>query len=504
LYDTAIAKDDEEILLQIRDKDCVAIEVVYHKQCYTRYTKDYANNQAKLKKQSKELEKNAKENANIDETSILPFDRLCSEIIEERIINKEEIFTMTKLFSLYKCYGKGDVSLSTYRLKEKLKLKYKNLIFHRSMARNRSDLVYADSVTPGGIVESAPILDDISTMDESSQDETTSAHETSFEGFSIQSNYNKEIYHTARYLRNLLLNVDTKISWPPDSEDLKWENAVDVLPIELVNFLIVMLGFSDQTVFSEKIPIPEDKEKKVVAIAQDLIHISTSGKTMTHKTMALGVAVRQISGSQRVVKILNQFGHCCSPDLLYKHDSALTKAISDEEVFIPRNISTNIPSTVVWDNNDFLEETLSGKGTTHVANGIIIQNHCITDEVLIRDKVEVSRKASTLQPPPVIIQPYILKKKSSPSFTGISKESIFLSSPIKQVQRENAYIIAKFCAALKKVLLPSWTGFNILTHNQPELKSEIGYLPIIDAPVTDIETVYTILCKSKQIIFCSF
>jgi len=264
------------------------------------------------------------------------------------------------LFSLYKCYGKGDVSLSTYRLKEKLKLKYKNLIFHRSMARNRSDLVYADSVTPGGIVESAPILDDISTMDESSQDETTSAHETSFEGFSIQSNYNKEIYHTARYLRNLLLNVDTKISWPPDSEDLKWENAVDVLPIELVNFLIVMLGFSDQTVFSEKIPIPEDKEKKVVAIAQDLIHISTSGKTMTHKTMALGVAVRQISGSQRVVKILNQFGHCCSPDLLYKHDSALTKAISDEEVFIPRNISTNIPSTVVWDNNDFLEETLSG------------------------------------------------------------------------------------------------------------------------------------------------
>jgi len=154
LYDTAIAKDDEEILLQIRDKDCVAIEVVYHKQCYTRYTKDYANNQAKLKKQSKELEKNAKENANIDETSILPFDRLCSEIIEERIINKEEIFTMTKLFILYKCYGKGDVSLSTYRLKEKLKLKYKNLIFHRSMARNRSDLVYADSVTPGGIVES--------------------------------------------------------------------------------------------------------------------------------------------------------------------------------------------------------------------------------------------------------------------------------------------------------------------------------------------------------------
>lgn len=185
---------------------------------------------------------------------------------------------------------------------------------------------------------------------------------------------------------------------------------------------MLLLGFSDKILFSEKIPISKDKEEKVVAIAQDLIHTSTSGKTMTHKSMALGVAVRQISGSQRVIKILNQFGHCCSPDVLYRHDSALTKAISDEEVFVPRNISANIPSTVVWDNNDFLEETLSGKGTTHVANGITIQNHSISDDVFIRDKIEVHRKSSTVQPPPVIIMPYILKKKSSPSFAGISKD----------------------------------------------------------------------------------
>ena len=43
LYDTAMSKQDEDILLQIPDKDCVAIEVMYHKQCYSRYTKNYAN-----------------------------------------------------------------------------------------------------------------------------------------------------------------------------------------------------------------------------------------------------------------------------------------------------------------------------------------------------------------------------------------------------------------------------------------------------------------------------
>lgn len=69
--------------------------------------------------------------------------------------------------------------------------------------------MYADNVTPGDVVESATIPDDISTMDESSQDQGTLAHDTSFEEFSIPNCHSKELYHTALYL---LVNVDTKIS----------------------------------------------------------------------------------------------------------------------------------------------------------------------------------------------------------------------------------------------------------------------------------------------------
>ena len=90
--------------------------------------------------------------------------------------------------------------------------------------------------------------------------------------------------------------------------------------------------------------------------------------------MSLGVTVKQITGSQRVTQVLNQFAHCCSPDVLYKHDSALPESISTDEVFVSGKISNDIPTTVVWDNNDFTEEKLSGKGTTYVANGIIIKN----------------------------------------------------------------------------------------------------------------------------------
>ena len=38
LREAATAKNDQKILVHILDKDCVALEVKYHKRCYERYT----------------------------------------------------------------------------------------------------------------------------------------------------------------------------------------------------------------------------------------------------------------------------------------------------------------------------------------------------------------------------------------------------------------------------------------------------------------------------------
>ena len=38
LREAATAKNGEKILLKIRNKDCVAIEVCYHQRCYKNYT----------------------------------------------------------------------------------------------------------------------------------------------------------------------------------------------------------------------------------------------------------------------------------------------------------------------------------------------------------------------------------------------------------------------------------------------------------------------------------
>ena len=52
----------------------------------------------------------------------------------------------------------------------------------------------------------------------------------------------------------------------------------------------------------------------------------------------------------------------------------------------------------------------------------------------------------------------------------------------------------------KNKTIPSWTGFNILVRNKHVVaKDSVGYLPTLNAPATDMSTVYQVLTKSLQI-----
>ena len=51
LRTAAERKNDEQILVQVRGKDCVALEVRYHKVCYCKYTK-YVSRETKDQSES--------------------------------------------------------------------------------------------------------------------------------------------------------------------------------------------------------------------------------------------------------------------------------------------------------------------------------------------------------------------------------------------------------------------------------------------------------------------
>ena len=81
LREAATKKDDQSILLQIANKNMVALEVKYHKRCYDKYTSFL-----RTTTQSK-----GKETEQHDFKYEKSFDVFCEEFVKEKLIKQENI-----------------------------------------------------------------------------------------------------------------------------------------------------------------------------------------------------------------------------------------------------------------------------------------------------------------------------------------------------------------------------------------------------------------------------
>lgn len=52
--------------------------------------------------------------------------------------------------------------------------------------------------------------------------------------------------------------------------------------------------------------------RKVCSLSEDVIYVITNGQIKTSKHMTLGIALKSLTSSRKVVDILNKYGHCCS------------------------------------------------------------------------------------------------------------------------------------------------------------------------------------------------
>ena len=88
------------------------------------------------------------------------------------------------------------------------------------------------------------------------------------------------------------------------------------------------------------------------------------------------MTVRDLTRCEQVIGLLNQFGHGYSSSKIIECETALTEDLMGEqpdECHIPAHIDHASTVIFCWDNNGLAEETLSGRGTTHCTNGVVIQ-----------------------------------------------------------------------------------------------------------------------------------
>lgn len=194
-----------------------------------------------------------------------------------------------------------------------------------------------------------------------------------------------------------------------------------------------------------------------MAIAQDLIYHESNGRNPTPKSMALAMAVRQITGSERLIRILNGFGHCVSHSSVLRHDTALAEQSINSSKELPNNVLPGKFATVVVDNADFGEEA---KYQTHITNMIIVQNP--SEYPVIEKTFTKKTRRKALNAPNEIIDEYAIMKKKSPSFHQYQLDiSNSKTDEINQAKlKDLLYILLKGFA--EGDLLPDWTGY--ITH----------------------------------------
>ena len=83
LREAATIKSDESILIHIADKDCAALEVKCHKQCYKQFTSFLRN----------EPKSDAKQFCKYEEA----FGIFCETFVYENVIQKGKIYFMKKV-----------------------------------------------------------------------------------------------------------------------------------------------------------------------------------------------------------------------------------------------------------------------------------------------------------------------------------------------------------------------------------------------------------------------
>ena len=226
--------------------------------------------------------------------------------------------------------------------------------------------------------------------------------------------------------------------------------------------------------------------------------------------------MRHITGSSKVVEILNGLGHSVSYPQVLEHDTALAEKQASKDTLVPESFKKNIPATVIWD-NDFKEQSVSGKGTTHNTNGILIQRGSTQDTSNVTSTSTHSEqtplprnKRRTVHFVPEKPQPYFKRKRIGPEPMGVpadqqAAEDEMGDGALPQCRPIHSHDSALYLAKLleSEKLLPGWTGFNILLekesgHGVPS-KTNIGYLPVIDASPTELSTVNAIFEKSLTI-----
>ena len=471
IRNVATANHDTKILA-IVSRELVAAEACYHKSCYRNYTRPVFE-EATYIGSAEDKEYNLIESKAHQKL----FNHIRSNVLENpRLVKLTEITQQLVLFMQE--LGAREIRESTKtHLRRKLESEFKSLLLFEDLLGNNRLFVVPETLSKLQLAkEVAHLLEE-----------------------KISSNASKtEVVHQAALdLRETILSTKDTISWPPKQSELTVDAVA--IPDNVRSFLSTLPTGNREKSSSQRV------QRLVNSFGQDLVFGVSCGRVKTPKHILLPYAVKSLTNNVELIQIVNRCGHGMSYSQIEELNTALClqklAATPENMIPLPDNIKPYISTSLAWDNIDRLEETLSGEGTSHRVNGIAIQARHFGPHL-----------------PPIEATPNLSKSKRRSVDVVLDKELPIYnagercgppsrayvevaSSEIeaKTWKKNFLWILVRLHAAENQTI-SGWTGFNITVRNQEEVsKDNIGYLPTIDAPATNMSTVFEVLSQSQRI-----
>ena len=143
------------------------------------------------------------------------------------------------------------------------------------------------------------------------------------------------------------------------------------IPEELVSLLLSIITNHDPRRLQS-----EHTMRIINSIAQDIIYATFDGTMKTSKHITLGLTLKSITSSRKVIDLVSRYGHCCSYHTIEELETEATIYADSKSLIRPvnANLQSNICTGVAFDNYDRFVETINGDGTLHDTFGILYQN----------------------------------------------------------------------------------------------------------------------------------
>lgn len=179
------------------------------------------------------------------------------------------------------------------------------------------------------------------------------------------------VQEAAFYLRSLILKMQRS------QDDLPEPITVEALrsgqgppPDDVLAFFRVLYTDSSKPSGNEHI------ERLVQSVSDDVLFTTTRARSKPGKYLCMGLGLKSMTGSRKILEMMNRFGHCISYHTTERLETELATEISNRNHATPDGMNelAGLCTSLAWDNYDELTETLSGRETLHDTVGICYQN----------------------------------------------------------------------------------------------------------------------------------